>query len=123
MASEVIALLRSLLSTAPSDISKLWTAAVYQVLCDALKYVPNLIDALEYEIESNNVEEPVEETAEGSEEGFDPVEGDEWLTMARQVVATLCVLGGFKQRVRPGCNTQVHVLRTKLGYPLETSLR
>ena len=77
---------------------------MYQVLCDALKYVPNLIDALEYEIESTKKETLADE--EGSEDKT-KLEGDDWLPMARQVVAALCVLGGFQQRVRPGCSAQV----------------
>ena len=102
MASEVIALVHSLLSTVSSDTSKMWTSALYQVLCDALKYVPNLVGAMEDEIESTCVDEQPEDVTEAEEEGTG-LEMDDWLPMARHVVAALCVLGGFRQRLRPGC--------------------
>ncbi|XP_048583049.1 probable E3 ubiquitin-protein ligase HECTD4 isoform X2 [Nematostella vectensis] len=94
LASEVISLLHSLLSSPDVGTSRLWTLAIQHVLTGALELVPEVIESLGDQIER----EP--------EEGPSTLTGGS-LSMYRQVMAALCTLGGFKQKLRPGAQAKI----------------
>ncbi|XP_028400510.1 probable E3 ubiquitin-protein ligase HECTD4 [Dendronephthya gigantea] len=77
MASEVVALLRNLM-----QVNSAWSAAVRHALIDGLEDLSTLVQRLNDTYETDETD---------------------WCTMAQQVLATLCTLGGFKETVRPGC--------------------
>ena len=107
MASEVISLLHGLLAFSASETAKIWASAVRDVLCEALDYVPDLIRTLETE------GRVLLEGAQGAPEELEPEEDvqtfneDKWFFKARNVMASLCALGGFSQNVHSGCTVQV----------------
>lgn len=115
MASEVISLLHGLLASSASDTAKIWTSAVRDVLCEVMDYVPDLIRTLETEGRvlsggdkvASEEQEPVEDGQLSNEH--------EWFLKARNVMAFLCALGGFRRSVHSGCIVQVMgLLFTKL---------
>ena len=107
MASEVISLLHGLLASSASETAKIWASAVRNVLCEALDYVPDLMRTLEVEgkVSLRGDREATKEQ-EPEEDGHLSNEHD-WFFMARNVMASLCALGGFRQGVHSGCTVQV----------------
>lgn len=103
MASEVISLLQSLLTSPSSDASKLWSSAVRQVLSDALNSVSSLMEHLGEEIERTIMNQG---QAEG-EEAKIIIVNEELMMVSGQVMAALCSLGGFNHTVYVGCNAKV----------------
>ena len=77
MASEVVALLRNLM-----QVNSAWSTTVRDALIDGLGDLSSLVQRLSDTYETDETD---------------------WCTMAQQVLATLCTLGGFKETVRPGC--------------------
>ena len=114
MASEVISLLHGLLASSASETAKIWASAVREVLCEVLDYVPDLMRTLETEgrVLSGGDKVAIEEQ-EPLEDGQLSDE-NEWFLKARNVMASLCALGGFHQIVHSGCTVQVmHLPCTK----------
>ena len=107
MASEVISLLYGLLSSSASDTSKIWASAVRDVLCETLDNVPYLIETLEREgrISPRGDQTFNQETEHDEDEHLS--NEHEWFFKARNVVASLCALGGFHKNVHSGCTVQV----------------
>ena len=107
MASEVISLLHGLLSSSASDTSKIWASAVRDVLCETLDNVPYLIETLEREgrISPRGDQTFKQETEHDEDEHLS--NEHEWFFKARNVVASLCALGGFHKNVHSGCTVQV----------------
>ena len=107
MASEVISLLHGLLSSSASDTSKIWASAVRDVLCETLDNVPYLIETLEREgrISPRGDQTFNQETEHDEDEHLS--NEHEWFFKARNVVASLCALGGFHKNVHSGCTVQV----------------
>ncbi|XP_078681858.1 putative E3 ubiquitin-protein ligase HECTD4 [Branchiostoma floridae x Branchiostoma belcheri] len=91
MAGEVIGLLHGLLTAPESSTAQIWASAVERVLTHALLCLPTLLT------QSDVVLSP-------SSSG--PAIAD-FLTTARQVVAALCALGGFREGVKPGTMVQI----------------
>ena len=109
MASEVISLLHGLLASSTSDTAKIWASAVQGVLCEALDSVPDLIKALEAEAGASQTHDQVlTEDSEPKEDEQLSTE-HEWFFKARNVVAALSALGGFRQNVHAGCTVKVLV--------------
>lgn len=108
MASEVISLLHGLLASSASETAKIWASAVRDVLCEALDYVPDLMRTLEAEgrVLFGGDKEATEEQ-DPEEDGQLSNECD-WFFKARNVMASLCALGGFRQSVHSGCTVQVN---------------
>ncbi|CAH1233961.1 HECTD4 [Branchiostoma lanceolatum] len=99
MAGEVIGLLHGLLTAPESSTAQIWASAVERVLTHALLSLPTLLS------QSDVVLSP-------SSSG--PAISD-FLTTARQVVAALCALGGFRECVKPGTMVQVVAALCALG--------
>ena len=109
MASEVISLLHGLLASSASDTAKIWASSVQSVLCEALDSVPNLIKALEAEARASQThDQVVTEDSEPKEDTQLSTE-HEWFFKARNVMAALSALGGFRQNVHSGCTVKVIV--------------
>ena len=83
MASEVVALLRNLM-----HVNSAWATTVKDALVEGLDDLSSLVQRLNHTYETDETD---------------------WCTMAQQVLATLCTLGGFKETVRPGCTAVVGV--------------
>ena len=107
MASEVISLLHGLLASSASETAKIWASAVRDVLCEVLDYVPDLMRTLETEgrVLLRGDKQATEEQ-EPDEDGQLSNEHD-WFLKARNVMASLCALGGFRHSVHSGCAVQV----------------
>ncbi|WAR02868.1 HECD4-like protein [Mya arenaria] len=90
MAAEVIELLHSLLNTPDyhTDTGKSWSDAVHRVLTNALTGLPVLLNSLE------GLSSP-------------RCHSHQLMSMARQVNAALCALGGFQESIKPGCKVEV----------------
>ncbi|XP_031557373.1 probable E3 ubiquitin-protein ligase HECTD4, partial [Actinia tenebrosa] len=104
MASEVISLLQSLLTSPSSDAAKLWSSAVKQVLSDALNSVSSLMERLGKEIDRSIMHQGQE--TEEDEETL-TVAGEELMMVSGQVMAALCSMGGFNHTVYAGCNAKI----------------
>lgn len=83
MASEVVALLRNLMSS-----NSAWSEVVKDALMEGLDNLLVLVQKLNDSYETDKAE---------------------WFVLAQQVLATLCSLGGFKETIRPGCVAMVRV--------------
>ncbi|KAI8513246.1 putative E3 ubiquitin-protein ligase HTD4 [Branchiostoma belcheri] len=121
MAGEVIGLLHGLLTAPESSTAQIWASAVERVLINALIFAPQVLThALTFNpqvlthallclptllTQSDVVLSP-------SSSG--PAIAD-FLTTARQVVAALCALGGFREGVKPGTMVQVVAALCALG--------
>ena len=119
MASEVISLLHGLLASSASETAKIWASAVRDVLCEALDYVPDLMRTLETEgrVLLEGDKEATEE--QEPEEDGQLFNEHEWFHKARNVMASLCALGGFRQSVHSGCTVQVmHCFKVAYMYPV-----
>ncbi|XP_014675681.1 PREDICTED: LOW QUALITY PROTEIN: probable E3 ubiquitin-protein ligase HECTD4 [Priapulus caudatus] len=88
MATEVIALLHSLLTAPETSAAQIWTSAVKRVLSNALSCVPLLVQQCEH-MSSKACNVPM------------------LLAMARQAAGALCALGGFHETIKPGSKVQV----------------
>lgn len=103
----MISLLHGLLSSSASETAKIWASAVRDVLCEVLDYVPDLMRTLETEgrvllgedKQATEEQEPDEDGQLSNEH--------EWFLKARNVMASLCALGGFRQSVHSRCTVQV----------------
>lgn len=119
MASEVISLLHGLLASSASETATIWASAVRDVLCEALDYVPDLMRTLEAEgrVLLGGDKEATEE--QEPEEDGQLFNEHEWFFKARNVMASLCALGGFRQSVHSGCTVQVmHCFKVAYMYPV-----
>ncbi|PFX24720.1 putative E3 ubiquitin-protein ligase HECTD4 [Stylophora pistillata] len=107
MASEVISLLHSLLTHSTSETAKIWASSVRDVLCEALNYVPGLVRTLE--AEGRILSDGVQAASQELEPEVDGKTGheQEWFFKARNIMASLCALGGFGQSVHSGCTVQI----------------
>lgn len=107
MASEVISLLHGLLASSASETAQIWASAVRDVLCEALDYVPDLMKTLEAKGRASlrGDQTPTQEPEPEEDELFS--DEHEWFFKARNVVASLCALGGFRQNIHSGCTVQV----------------
>ena len=115
MASEVISLLHGLLASSVSDTSKIWASAVQDVLCKALDNVPELVKALEAEGRASQKGDHIlTRDPEPNENGQFSAE-HEWVFKARNVVAALSALGGFRQNVHSGCEVKVCAQKSSSG--------
>uniref|UniRef100_T1J2Q6 HECT domain-containing protein n=1 Tax=Strigamia maritima TaxID=126957 RepID=T1J2Q6_STRMM len=85
MASEVIALLHSLLSTTTDEI---WVSSVEKVIATALALLPKVIKLSEHI-------------------GTSHCNLKKLMSMACQVDAALCALGGFKESIKPGSEVSI----------------
>ncbi|XP_042636541.1 probable E3 ubiquitin-protein ligase HECTD4 [Orycteropus afer afer] len=92
MAAEVIALLHSLLMAPESSAAQIWTTTAEKVLSRALMYIPQLGKYAESILEN------------GSSSGRKLAKLQR---IARQAVAALCALGGFKETIKIGSEVQV----------------
>ncbi|XP_074868487.1 putative E3 ubiquitin-protein ligase HECTD4 isoform X2 [Carettochelys insculpta] len=92
MAAEVIALLHSLLMAPESNAAQIWTTTAEKVLSRALMYIPQLGKYSESILEN------------GSSSGRKLAKLQK---IARQAVAALCALGGFKETIKIGSEVQV----------------
>uniref|UniRef100_A0A4X2K6H4 HECT domain E3 ubiquitin protein ligase 4 n=1 Tax=Vombatus ursinus TaxID=29139 RepID=A0A4X2K6H4_VOMUR len=92
MAAEVIALLHSLLMAPESNAAQIWTTTAEKVLSQALMYIPQLGKYAESILEN------------GSSSGRKLAKLQK---IARQAVAALCALGGFKETIKIGSEVQV----------------
>ncbi|KAL7986606.1 hypothetical protein Chor_012889 [Crotalus horridus] len=92
MAAEVIALLHSLLMAPESNAAQIWTTTAEKVLSRALMYIPQLGKYAESILEN------------GSSNGRKLATLQR---IARQAVAALCALGGFKETIKIGSEVQV----------------
>nr|XP_033812752.1 probable E3 ubiquitin-protein ligase HECTD4 isoform X2 [Geotrypetes seraphini] len=92
MAAEVIALLHSLLMAPESNTAQIWTTTAEKVLSRALMYIPQLGKYAESILENGN----------SSGRKLAKLQG-----IARQAVAALCALGGFKETIKIGSEVQV----------------
>ncbi|KAF4011687.1 hypothetical protein G4228_004098 [Cervus hanglu yarkandensis] len=91
MAAEVIALLHSLLMAPESNAAQIWTTTAEKVLSRALMYIPQLGKYAESILEN------------GSSSGRKLAKLQR---IARQAVAALCALGGFKEAIKIGSEVQ-----------------
>lgn len=107
MASEVISLLHGLLASSASETAKIWASAVRDVLCEALDYVPDLMRTLEAEGRVLIVRDKAAAEEQEPEEDGQLSNEHDWFFKARNVMASLCALGGFRQSVHSGCTVQV----------------
>ncbi|XP_041456057.1 probable E3 ubiquitin-protein ligase HECTD4 isoform X4 [Lytechinus variegatus] len=94
MASEVIALMHSLLTAPESNTAKIWASAVERVLSHALCQVPLLVSQ-----QSSHM------TLLASQPQGPDIE--KLLSTCRQVVAAFCALGGFQDCVKMGSTAQI----------------
>ncbi|MEE6503851.1 hypothetical protein FKM82_004993 [Ascaphus truei] len=92
MAAEVIALLHSLLMAPESNAAQIWTTTSEKVLSRALMYIPQL----------GKYAESILENGSSSGRKLAKLQG-----IARQAVAALCALGGFKETIKIGSEVQV----------------
>ncbi|XP_041436316.1 probable E3 ubiquitin-protein ligase HECTD4 isoform X3 [Xenopus laevis] len=92
MAAEVIALLHSLLMAPESNAAQIWTTTAEKVLSRALMYIPQL----------GKYAESILENGSGNGRKLAKLQG-----IARQAVAALCALGGFKETIKIGSEVQV----------------
>ncbi|EQB77390.1 E3 ubiquitin-protein ligase-like protein [Camelus ferus] len=92
MAAEVIALLHSLLMAPESNAAQIWTTTAEKVLSRALMYIPQLGKYAESILEN------------GSSSGRKLAKLQR---IARQAVAALCALGGFKETIKIGSEVQL----------------
>ncbi|XP_039627266.1 probable E3 ubiquitin-protein ligase HECTD4 [Polypterus senegalus] len=92
MAAEVIALLHSLLTAPESNTALIWTSTAEKVLSRALMFIPQLGKYAESILEN------------GSSSGRKLAKLQ---AIARQAVAALCALGGFKETIKIGSEVQV----------------
>nr|XP_023417792.1 probable E3 ubiquitin-protein ligase HECTD4 [Cavia porcellus] len=92
MAAEVIALLHSLLMAPESNAAQIWTTTAEKVVSRALMYIPQLGKYAESILEN------------GSSSGRKLAKLQR---IARQAVAALCALGGFKETIKIGSEVQV----------------
>ncbi|XP_058136974.1 probable E3 ubiquitin-protein ligase HECTD4 isoform X6 [Dasypus novemcinctus] len=92
MAAEVIALLHSLLMAPESNAAQIWTTTAEKVLSRALMYIPQLGKYAESILEN------------GSSSGRKLAKLQR---IARQAIAALCALGGFKETIKIGSEVQV----------------
>ncbi|XP_069038398.1 probable E3 ubiquitin-protein ligase HECTD4 isoform X3 [Lepisosteus oculatus] len=92
MAAEVIALLHGLLTAPESNTAQIWTSTAEKVLSRALMYIPQLGKYAESILEN------------GSSSGRKLARLQ---ATARQAVAALCALGGFKETIKIGSEVQV----------------
>ncbi|XP_040202102.1 probable E3 ubiquitin-protein ligase HECTD4 isoform X1 [Rana temporaria] len=92
MAAEVIALLHSLLMAPESNAAQIWTTTAEKVLSRALMHIPQL----------GKHAESILENGSGSNRKLAKLQG-----IARQAVAALCALGGFKETIKIGSEVQV----------------
>ncbi|PIO29272.1 hypothetical protein AB205_0167670, partial [Aquarana catesbeiana] len=92
MAAEVIALLHSLLMAPESNAAQIWTTTAEKVLSRALMHIPQL----------GKHAESILENGSGSSRKLAKLQG-----IARQAVAALCALGGFKETIKIGSEVQV----------------
>ncbi|XP_053376531.1 probable E3 ubiquitin-protein ligase HECTD4 [Mercenaria mercenaria] len=106
MAAEVIELLHSLLNSANhhSASEKSWADAVQRVLTNALTGLPVLLNSID------SLSSP-------------RCHSHQLMSMARQVNASLCALGGFQEMIKPGCQVEadnetsyLEVFQVRLGY-------
>ena len=107
MASEVISLLHGLLVSSASDTAKIWASAVRDVLCEVLDYVPDLMRTLETEGRVLLGGDKVATEEQEPDEDGQLCNEHEWFLKARNVMASLCALGGFRQSIHSGCTVQV----------------
>ncbi|XP_076346000.1 putative E3 ubiquitin-protein ligase HECTD4 isoform X3 [Tachypleus tridentatus] len=89
MAAEVIGLLHSLLNSPESNTAELWAGAVEKVLTGALALLPQLLR----QTETSN--------------GLLSSNLSSVLSMSRQVLGALCVLGGFTESMKPGLHVVI----------------
>ncbi|XP_069475595.1 probable E3 ubiquitin-protein ligase HECTD4 isoform X3 [Ambystoma mexicanum] len=92
MAAEVIALLHSLLMAPESNAAQIWTTTAEKVLSRALMYIPQL----------GKYAESILENGSTSGRKLAKLQG-----IARQAIAALCSLGGFKETIKIGSEVQV----------------
>ncbi|XP_064424272.1 probable E3 ubiquitin-protein ligase HECTD4 [Latimeria chalumnae] len=92
MAAEVIALLHSLLMAPESNTAQIWTTTAEKVLSRALMYIPQL----------GKYAENILENGSSSCRKLSKLQA-----IARQAVAALCALGGFKETIKIGSEVQV----------------
>ncbi|XP_078523549.1 putative E3 ubiquitin-protein ligase HECTD4 isoform X2 [Lissotriton helveticus] len=92
MAAEVIALLHSLLMAPESNAAQIWTTTAEKVLSRALMYIPQLGKHAESILENGST----------SGRKLAKLQG-----IARQAIAGLCALGGFKETIKIGSEVQV----------------
>ncbi|KAG9487790.1 hypothetical protein GDO78_007527 [Eleutherodactylus coqui] len=92
MAAEVIALLHSLLMAPESNAAQIWTTTAEKVLSRALMHIPQL----------GKYAESILENGSGSGRKLAKLQ-----SIARQAVAALCALGGFKETIKIGSEVQV----------------
>ncbi|XP_043924358.1 probable E3 ubiquitin-protein ligase HECTD4 isoform X2 [Protopterus annectens] len=92
MAAEVIALLHNLLMAPESNTAQIWTTTAEKVLSRALMYIPQLGKYAESILEN------------GSSNGR---KLSKLQAIARQAIAALCALGGFKETIKIGSEVQV----------------
>jgi len=100
MASEVIALLQSLLSS--DGTTKLWSNTIKTVLQEALNIVPSFIRDI-----TENIDHSIRYLQSDKTDDIVPDSHVEVMNTSRQVMAALCVLGGFKQNIYTGCTAKV----------------
>ncbi|XP_038054835.1 probable E3 ubiquitin-protein ligase HECTD4 isoform X2 [Patiria miniata] len=94
MASEVIALLHSLLTAPETHTALIWASAVERVLSHALTMVTQLTSHQTSHIGLLNSQPQGESVTR-------------LMSVCRQVVAAFCALGGFKESVKVGSKVQV----------------
>ncbi|MGH0151603.1 UNVERIFIED_CONTAM: hypothetical protein FKN15_020765 [Acipenser sinensis] len=92
MAAEVIALLHGLLMAPETNTAQIWTSTAEKVLSRALMFIPQLGKYAESILEN------------GSSSGRKLAKLQ---AIARQAVAALCALGGFKETIKIGSEVQV----------------
>ncbi|XP_058850690.1 probable E3 ubiquitin-protein ligase HECTD4 isoform X1 [Acipenser ruthenus] len=92
MAAEVIALLHGLLTAPETNTAQIWTSTAEKVLSRALMFIPQLGKYAESILEN------------GSSSGRKLAKLQ---AIARQAVAALCALGGFKETIKIGSEVQV----------------
>ncbi|KAG8597816.1 hypothetical protein GDO81_002399 [Engystomops pustulosus] len=92
MAAEVIALLHSLLMAPESNAAQIWTTTAEKVLSRALMHIPQL----------GKYAESILENGSGCGRKLAKLQ-----SIARQAVAALCALGGFKETIKIGSEVQV----------------
>ncbi|XP_071790886.1 probable E3 ubiquitin-protein ligase HECTD4 isoform X2 [Asterias amurensis] len=94
MASEVIALLHSLLTAPETHTALIWASAVERVLSHALTLVSQLTSQQATHLSLLNAQSQGEAVTR-------------LMSICRQVVAAFCALGGFKESVKVGSKVQV----------------
>ncbi|XP_071497133.1 probable E3 ubiquitin-protein ligase HECTD4 [Diadema antillarum] len=94
MASEVIALMHSLLTAPESNTAEIWASAVERVLSHALDQVPAIVSSQASHLAL------LASQPQGSSV-------DQLLSTCRQVVAAFCALGGFQDCVKTGATAEI----------------